>query len=428
MRIMRSVALLCLGLVAGVLAAHWLEAPQPAALMSWARDMLPAGQATDVQARPDKAAGEGGREILYYRHPMGLPETSQEPKKDSMGMDYIPIYAGEVADDSGAVTISTERIQRSGVRTEKAERRTVSRPIMIPGSVAVDESRVQIVTLRAEGFIEELFVDRTGQAVKAGDPLFRVYMPQLQAAQVDLHLATKGAGGPRERLLGGASQKLRNLGVPDSFIKRAAETGENIRTIDWPAPMDGVVLAKRVIDGQRVMPGEELYRIGDLSRVWVIADLPERELAHVAVGDPVEVTIRSFSEAPHKGKIDFIYPELRPETRTARIRIELPNEDGSLRADMYADVAIAPGSKPVIAVPESAILHSGQRKVVLVAKGGGRFEPREVTLGRRGENYVEIVEGVAEGEEIVTTATFLIDAESNLKAALTQFTAPEPQQ
>jgi Cu(I)/Ag(I) efflux system membrane fusion protein len=429
MRMMRSVALLCLGLIIGLLAAHWLYVSQPSAL-NWARDLLLIGKNADIQAGPDEAAKEDGKKLLYYRHPMGLPETSQEPKQDSMGMDYIPVYEGEAADESGTVTISTERIQRSGVRTEPAAMRPIVRPVIVPGAVTVDEGRVKVVSLRAEGFIEELFIDRTGQPVEKGEKLFRVYMPLLQQAQVDLLLTSgeRGATGlSRQRLIDGASQKLRNLGVDEDFIARVVEKGENIRTIDWTAPLSGVVLEKKVVEGQRVMPGDELYRIADLSSVWVIANVPEHDLSHVRIGDDAEITFRAFPDAPRLGKIAFIYPDLKPETRTARVRIELDNSDGALRADMYADVAIrsARDTAPVLAVPESALIDSGKRQVVLVAKGEGKFEPRAVTIGRRGEGHVEITDGVSEGEDVVTAANFLIDAESNLKAALSQFTAPE---
>lgn len=370
-----------------------------------------------------------GRRILYYRNPMGLPDVSPAPKKDGMGMDYLPVYEGEATDDSGTVTISPERVQRSGVRTERVGRRIVTRPVVVPGSVSIDEGRVKAVTLRAEGFIEELFVNRTGQSVKSGQPLFRVYMPQLQSAQVDLLLvrgesARSAADG--QRLIDGAAQKLRNLGVPDSFIRMVAESRTNIRTIDWPSPMSGIVLEKRVVDGQRVMPGDELYRIADLSTVWVIAQVPEHDIASVKTGDRATVTFRAYPGEDRQGKVAFIYPDLKPETRTARIRIELPNADGRLRADMYADVALrdAGDLEPVIAVPDSAVIENGQRRVVLVARGEGRFEPRPVKTGRRGEGYVEITRGVKADEEVVTAATFLIDAESNLKAALRGFQAP----
>lgn len=220
-------------------------------------------------------------------------------------------------------------------------------------------------------------------------------------------------------------QRLRNLGVPESRIREVRETGANPRVLDWPAPAAGTVIAKRIINGQRVAAGDELYRIADLSRVWVIADVAEADLAALAVGTPATVAFRAYPE-PVEGRVTFIYPDLRPETRTARVRIEVANPDLRLKTDMYADVVFHAGGDqpPLAAVPASAVIDSGTRRIVLVAKGDGRFEPREVKLGRRGDGYVA-VEGVAAGEDVVTSATFLIDAESNLKAALKAFAGQE---
>jgi Cu(I)/Ag(I) efflux system membrane fusion protein len=259
-----------------------------------------------------------------------------------------------------------------------------------------------------------------------------VYSPQIQQVHIDLMVAMRslqrGASGlEAEKSLEGPMLRLRNLGVPESRIREVRETGANPRTIDWPAPTSGTVIDKRVINGQRVSAGEELYRIADLSHVWVVTDVAESDLAEIKLGTRAAVTFRAFPAQPVVGEVTFIYPELKSETRTARIRIELPNPEGRLRADMYADVVFhtGAGDVSVIAVPASAIIDSGTRQVVLVAKGEGRFEPRPVKLGRRGEGHVEILEGVKMGEEVVTTATFLIDAESNLRAALKAFAQPE---
>jgi RND family efflux transporter, MFP subunit len=223
-------------------------------------------------------------------------------------------------------------------------------------------------------------------------------------------------------------RRLRNLGVPEERIQELRESGVNPRTIDWPSPASGTIISKRIINGQRISAGDELYRIADLSQVWVIADVAEGDLADVKPGTRAIVTFRAYMGEPVEGVVTFIYPEMRAETRTARVRIEVPNPDGRLKTDMYADVLFqVEGSRiPVTAVPTSAIIDSGTRQVVLVAKGEGRFEPRSVKLGRRGEGQVEIVEGVMNGEEVVTSATFLIDAESNLQTALKAFTQPGP--
>jgi membrane fusion protein, copper/silver efflux system len=377
-------------------------------------------------AKPKAASSD--RRLLYYRNPMGLPDTSPVPKKDQMGMDYIAVYDGDEPDGGNSVKISLDRVQRSGVRTEKVETRVLVQPVHAVGTVAIDESRQTIVTMRADGFIEELFVDTTGRTVQAGEPLFRVYSPQIQQAQIDLLVAVRpqmsqlvGSAGVE-----GAMQRLRNLAVPESRIHEVRDKGANPRTIDWPAPATGTVTAKKVINGQRIQAGDELYRIVDLTHVWVIADVAESDLALVKPGTPARVTFRAFPTRPVDGKVTLVYPELRPETRTARVRIEVANPDGAIKTDMYADVLFGSGgdATPVVAVPDGAVIDSGARQVVLVAKGDGRFEPRPVTLGRHGDGFREVLEGLRAGEEIVTTANFLIDAESNLKSALKTF-APE---
>jgi len=356
---------------------------------------------------------------------MGLPDISPVPKKDPMGMDYIPVYADE-QEEPGTVKVSLDKLQRTGVKTEKVEGRKIVRTVRAVGRVEHDESLMTIVALRTDGFIEELFVNKTGQHVRKGEPLFRVYSPQIQAAQTDLIVAMRALGKmpglDSEKSLEGAMLRLRNLGVPQSRIDEVRTTKTNPRTIDWPAPADGDVIEKKVINGQRVMAGDELYRIADHAHVWVIADVAEADIASIGVGMPVTVTLRAVPAEPVEGTVTFIYPVLNPETRTVSVRIELPNPDRLMKPAMYADVVFRGGGEALVTtVPDSAVIDSGARRVVLVAKGDGRFEPRAVKLGRRGEGYVEITEGLEPGEEVVTSATFLIDAESNLRAALQSF-------
>jgi len=234
-------------------------------------------------------------------------------------------------------------------------------------------------------------------------------------------------GADAHQNLEGAMQRLRNLGIPESRIREIRETGGNPRTLDWPSPATGDVIEKRIINGQRVRAGDELYRIADHSHVWVIADVAEADLTALGLGTRASVTFRADPTRPVEGELTFIYPELRSQTRTARVRIEVPNPDGRLKVDMYADVVFHADAeeRPVLAVPVSAVIDSGSRQVALIARGEGRFEPRLVKLGRRGDGYVEVRDGVTKGEEVVTSATFLIDAESNLKAALQAFTQSE---
>jgi len=415
MKRLNSLALLVAGILAGAAGSYWyLHRAEPGVR-----------QAVSEQTAADK----DGRKILYYRNPMGMPDTSPMPKKDSMGMDYIPVYADEAA-DGDTVTVSLAKVQRSGVKTETVKPKALSRTVRGVGTVEHDESTLWIVTVRSDGYIEDLFVDKTGQHIKAGEPMFRFYSPQIQLAQVDLlvSMRTQGRAGA-SRDVEGAIQKLRNLDVPQVRIDEVIETKENPRTLDWPSPATGHLIAKNVIKGQFVKAGDELFRIADHSHVWVVAEIAEADIADIAVGTPATVTLRAFPNAPREGKVTFIYPHmLKMETRTVSVRIELPNPDGLLRPGMYADVVFHPGADDpkVMAIPADAVIDSGARTVALVAKGEGRFEPREVKLGRRGQDYVEVLDGVAEGEEVVTSATFLIDSESNLKAALEAFSQGMP--
>jgi membrane fusion protein, copper/silver efflux system len=416
-------------------APYWSAEPKKDAE---GRDYLPVYEDEEISFEPGgkkpTPTAAGPRKILYYRNPMGLPDTSPVPKKDWMGMDYIPVYEGEEQGDGKTVKVSLDKIQRSGVRTEAVETRVIMHPVRAVGTVMHDESRLTVVTMRSDGFVEDLFVSRTGQHVHAGEPLFRVYSADIQRAQVDLLVAVgtsqRGSGVPAadaNRNLEGAMQKLRNLAVPESHIREVREKGVNLRTVDWPSPTTGDVIEKKIINGQRVQAGQELYRIADHTHLWVIADVAEADLPALKIGTRANVTVRAYPAQPIKGEVTFIYPELRAETRTARVRIEIPNPDGRLKIDMYADVVFQAGAseEPAIAVPASAVIDSGTRQVVLVVKGEGRFEPRAVKLGRRGDGYVEVLDGINKGEEVVTSATFLIDAESNLRAALQAFTQPE---
>jgi Cu(I)/Ag(I) efflux system membrane fusion protein len=409
-----NLIVLVAGIAAGAAGSYWYaHRPEPVAAPAAAEQSQPA---------------KGERTILYYRNPMGLPDTSPVPKKDTMGMDYIPVYADE-QDDPNTVKVSLDKVQRSGVRTEKVEALPISHTVRGVGTVQHDESLLRVVTVRSDGYIEKLFVNRTGQHVKKGEPLFRFYSSQIQLAQADLMVAMRALGtsskSEADRSVAGAMQKLRNLDVPDSRIDEVRTTMTNPRTIDWASPATGDIVEKKVIEGQRVAAGDELFRIADHSRVWVVAEVAEADIAEIKLGMRATVTLRAFVTEPHEGVVAFIYPEMmKPETRTVSVRIELPNPDGELKPGMYADVVFhaGEGETPTTAVPDSAIIDSGARQVVFVAKGEGRFEPRQVKLGRRGEGYTEIKEGLTVGEEVVTSATFLIDAESNLKAALQSFT------
>ncbi|TXL80382.1 efflux RND transporter periplasmic adaptor subunit [Vineibacter terrae] len=380
--------------------------------------------ASDAATPPPEA---GGRKILYYRNPMGAPDTSPVPKQDSMGMDYLPVYEGEEPpDDSGTVTLSPQRIQRLGVRSEMVERRMLTRPVRATGTVQFDERRQTIVALLFEGWIERLVASATGDKVRRGEALATIYSPALLLAEQE-YVLTRKSTSTVAGLEAVALQRLRVLRVPEPEVERLRRGGEPRSMVDIPAPADGVVLEKPAILGMRVTPGDMLFKLVDLASVWVIADVPETGLADIRVGQAASIATAAYPDASFTGTVGYIYPAVARETRTVRVRIELPNPEERLKADMLARVEIMTGESAaaVPAVPESAVIDSGTRRVVLVDKGEGRFEPRAVKLGRRAGAYYPVVEGVAEGERVVVSATFLIDSESNLRAALKSFTPPK---
>jgi Cu(I)/Ag(I) efflux system membrane fusion protein len=378
-----------------------------------------ASTVTPAKAEAAAPGGETSRKIKYYRNPMGLPDTSPVPKQDSMGMDYIPVYEDEDSDD-GSVKLSPGKIQRTGAKSEPVVRQIVRSIVRAPGTVQEDERRLTVVALRFEGFVESVASVTTGEHVHKGQVLMNVYSPAVSAASAE-YLSAINAGTTGQALKG-ARRRLENLAVPDSAIRELERTREISLSIPWLAPQDGEILERNAVTGMRAAPGAVLFRIADHRLVWVLLDIAERDLAQVSLGTKVTIRPRALPGRTFEGAVALVYPHLNAQTRTARIRIEVLNLDEVLRPEMYVDAEIETGTPgAVLAVPESAVLDSGARQAVLVDKGGGRFEPREVRLGRHGGGYVEITDGVAEGEAVVTSANFLIDAESNLKAALKGF-------
>jgi Cu(I)/Ag(I) efflux system membrane fusion protein len=390
---------------------------------------VPASADVGEPNKPPAGAAEANteRRIKYYRNPMGLPDTSPVPKKDSMGMDYIPVYEGEDADD-GSVKLSPGRIQRTGAKSEPVVRQPIRSVIRAPGTVQEDERRVSVVALRFEGFVESVANVTTGDHVHKGQVLMNVYSPALSSAAAEyLSAINAGANG---KDLKGARRRLENLDAPEPAIKELERTRDISLSIPWLAPQDGEILVRNAVDGMRAGPGDVLFRIADHRLVWVVIDVAERDLSLVSLGSNVTIRPRGLGGQTFAGTVALIYPHLNAQTRTARIRVELANPGEVLRPEMYVDAEIETGTRdPVLAVPETAVLDDGRRQAVLIDKGDGRFEPREVKVSRRGGGYVEITDGVTEGEAVVTSANFLIDAESNLKAALKGFAgadAPQP--
>ena len=396
----------------------------------------PAEEHTAASAQTD--GGKPAPKLLYYRNPMGLPDTSPTPKKDPMGMEYIPVYEGEASEEpaaAGTLRISTEKIQKLGVRTEKAELRSLDKQVRATGRVEPDEQRIYTITPKFEGYVERLHVNITGQPVAKGQALFDVYSPELVSAQREYAIAADGVAALKnagseaqagmKQLAESALMRLHNWDVSDEQIRALANSGATRRTLSFRSPVAGIVTEKKILQGMRFMPGESLYQIADLSRVWVVADVVEQDIGLVHSGATAHVRIDAYPDKVFEGRIGYVYPTLNAETRTVAVRIELANPGLLLKPAMFARVDIPVGGKgQVVTVPTSAVIDSGTRRIVLVAEGEGRFAPREVKLGARGDNHVQVLEGVKVGEDVVVAANFLIDAESNLKAALGGFEAP----
>ncbi len=353
--------------------------------------------------------------ILYYRNPMGLPDTSKVPKKDSMGMDYIPVFDGEQADAS-TVKVSLGKLQRTGVKTAIAELASIGRRIEIPGTVTLDERRVSVVSMRTDTFLDDVANVTTGDHITTGEKLFQFYSKDIATAASE-YAASRGNDDT------GPALRLRNLGVPQEVIDTISRTHQVPISMGYTSPRDGIVLERLATAGMMAKPGDILFRIADISHVWVIADVPEYDLASLRVGAEASIKIRSLPGEAFKGNVDLIYPEVEAQTRTTKVRIELANPDGVLLANMYADIDIeAAPPNPVVSVPNSAVIDTGDRQVVFIDKGDGRFEPKDVSLGMRGDDKTEVRRGVAVGDKVVVSANFLLDAESNLNSALSAMT------
>lgn len=350
-------------------------------------------------------------------------------------MDYIPVYEGET-DAGNSIKLSPGKVQRAGVETVVVARMASAQTIKAPGVVQYDERRITVVAPRFDGFVERVEPVTTGQHVKHGDPLATVFGQEIlsQASRLiieqvpgwkgedALNLRTfKGESGT----VIGAYRRLRNLGVPDDFIEQVKRERRVPDTLIIRAPQDGIVLERNIVDGQAFKSGDVAFKIADHSVVWVNVDVPEGEMTSIRPRQAVTLTTRAHPGRTFKGQVALVLPHLMKETRTARVRIELPNPDLALLPDMYADVEIATGrGDMVVAVPSSALIDSGSRRVVLVSSGDGRYEPRDVKAGRAGDGMVEIMSGLAEGDRVVVNGLFLIDSESNLQAALKGFAAP----
>jgi Cu(I)/Ag(I) efflux system membrane fusion protein len=385
-----------------------------------------------VPVYEESGAGTGERKIAYYKDPMHPWYTSDKPgKAPDCGMDLVPVYEGE--SNGKGIKIDPLVVQNIGVKVEDVVKRKLNKTIRTVGKVDYDERRVYSVNSKIMGWVEKLYVDYTGKAVHKGEPLMELYSPELVSTQEEylqalryqkklqassLEEARKGS----DDLIQSAKRRLQNWDVPESEIKALEDRGTPNKTMTIFSPVDGVVIEKMVQKGQNIMGGMELYKIADLSTVWVLADVYQYELPWVKVGGPVDIELSYLPGKSFRGMITYIYPYLNMETKTAKVRVEVSNTQSfELKPDMYATVKISsPISVYDVAVPEDAIIRSGERNVAVMALGGGYFDPRDVKLGVVADGYVQILEGMREGEKIVTSSQFLIDSESNLKAAINQ--------
>ncbi len=388
-------------------------------------------------------AAAGKRKILFYRSPMNPQETSPVPKKDEMGMDYVPVYAEEAGgaapspEGFATVRIDPERQQLIGLKTTVVSRVPFATSIHTVGRVTGDERRVHHVHTRYEAYVERVYGDFTGMYVRKGEPLASVYSPDLYATQQEYLLALKASrslGGSAlpsvsqggSALLEAARQRLLLWDISPDEIRRIEEKGEPLRTLDLYAPMNGFIWARTAYHGMKVTPSDTLFDIVDLSHVWVLADVYEYELPRISVGQAARMKLAYWPDRTWSGTVTYIYPAVDEKTRTVKVRIELDNPRGELKPEMFADVTVHGRTREVLGIPDDAVLDSGTRKLVFVALGDGRFQPRDIAVGDHNKGVYEVRSGLSTGETVARGANFLVDSESRLKAALSAMTSGAP--
>ncbi len=382
-----------------------------------------------------------GDKIVFYRNPMNPAITSPTFMKDQMGMDYLPVYESELKAGAGPtveglspVKIDSDRQQLIGLTTAQAATAQVGGEIRTTARVAVDETRIRHIHVKVEGYVEKLFVDFVGMPVTKGKPLFTFYSPDFVSAQEDYLLAVQtrkrlqGAlQSSGDDLLEASRRRMALWDVPPSELAHLEQTGTVRKSLTLYSPITGVVTAKTAVEGIRIGPADTPFEITDLARVWGIADVYEPEIPQVKLGMPAELALGSFPGRTFHGRVAFIDPQVDPKSRTVKVRVELANPKGELKPEMYGEMVLKSQARLGLTVPIDAVLDSGARKIVFVALGDGRFEPREVQTGANLGEAVEIRGGLKAGEAVVTRANFLVDSESRLRAALAQFAAkPKP--
>lgn len=452
----RGLVLLLAGMVVGA-AGAWLLAPRgagpvPATRPASGQTLYTCGMHPQVllpepgecpichmpltPLRADEAGGAPAppgaqeRRILYWRAPMDPTYISDRPGKSPMGMDLVPVYADEVA-TGPAIRIDPVLRQNMGIRVEPVRRGPLVRTIRTIGRVDYDERRVTYVDMKYEGWIERLFVNQTGVQVERGEPLLEIYSPRLYQAQEELLAALRGLdrleGTPlpearreAERLVEDAIKQLRYMDVTEAQIEEIRRTRRSTKTVTYHSPATGIVTDKHVQEGMYVQPGMRLYTIADLSHVWVYVDIYEYQLPWVRIGQKATMTLPYIPGHEFTGQVTYIYPYLTRQTRTIPVRLEFPNPQLELKPQMYATVVLhAELGRDALLIPREAYIDSGRRQVAFVEREPGKFEPRDIRVGvETEEGWVEVIYGLEEGEPVVVSGQFLLDAESKLREAL----------
>jgi len=368
---------------------------------------------TSMVTMPAMAGDE--KEILYWVAPMDPNYRRDKPGKSPMGMDLVPVYAGE--DSAGnVISIKPEVVQNLGIRTAQAERTRLWRGIDTVGYVGYDESNVSHIHLRTEGWIENLAVKSEGERVNEGDRLFDLYSPELVNAQKEFVTALSSGN---KSLIRASRARLAALGVSASQIMNVEKTRETKQHISVYAPQDGVVSTLMVREGMFVKPAMNVMSLGDLSAVWLLAEVFERQAQWVSVGQAAEVKLSYVPGKVWQGKVEYIYPSLDAKTRTLKVRMRFDNPDEGLKPNMYANVRIYGGPREnIVVIPLEGLIRTGRDERVIIALGDGRFEARDVVAGIESGDYVEIVRGVEAGEDIVVSGQFLIDSEASMRASV----------
>lgn len=391
-------------------------------------DEMPPTEMTETPFGPTSDRRRLLRRALYISVPLAAVvavyfATRGSEESADMTEHNHAVVAGN--DSAQPVMLSDDDARRIGVTYAIATAGALSREIRTVGQVTFDETRVTAIAPKIDGWVERLYVDFTGQAIRAGAPLLAIYSPMLVTAQEELLLAKRlerdvagassDARGSASELLASARRRFAYWDIPAADVARIEASGEVQRTLTLRAPVSGFVVEKNVLQGQKIMAGDALYKIADLSTVWVEGEVFEQDLASVRLGQVVTAELQALPGQDFTGRITYIYPTLNPETRTARVRVELPNRGLRLKPGMYATFRLTGAARPsAITVPRSAVLETGERSLVFVRRADGMLEPREVVIGLGNDTRVEIVRGLAEGETVVASATFLVDAESNL--------------